>query len=56
VQVKYFCTFKSDVATLTLIRAQELIRRTWGHKTIFNFERNIYHPEYAIFQGGVIRA
>jgi hypothetical protein len=25
-----------------------------GSKTIFSFERNIYHPEYAIFQGGLI--
>jgi hypothetical protein len=23
-------------------------------KTIFSFERNIYQPEYAIFQGGLI--
>jgi hypothetical protein len=23
-------------------------------ESIFSFDRNIYHPEYAIFQGGLI--
>jgi len=36
-------------------RISQLIRRSYGPKTIFSFERNIYHPEYAIFQGGLIR-
>jgi len=26
-----------------------------GLKTNFSFPRTIYHPEYAIFQGGVIK-
>jgi hypothetical protein len=33
---------------------KQLIRRTYVKKTIYGFELNIYHPEYAIFKGGLI--
>jgi hypothetical protein len=34
---------------------KKLIRRTYDQKTFFSFQRTIYHPEGAIFSGGLIK-
>ncbi|MBW2430472.1 MAG: hypothetical protein JRF56_16050 [Deltaproteobacteria bacterium] len=48
-------TGKSGSAQNKMYSMKQLIRPAFDLATLFSFQRTIYNPEWAIFQGGLIK-